>query len=73
MQNNPQISQDGIMKAANIWKTTNSNNREETFKNLCESQHVDYSQAKVQVIELLKNKDPRIMNIVRRFQQLGIR
>lgn len=73
MQNNPQISQNGTIKAANVWKTTTANNREETFKNLCESQHVDYSKAKVEVIEALKNKDPRVMTIVRQLQQLGIR
>lgn len=73
MQNNFQIPQSAITKAADTWKTTAANNREETFKNLCESQHVNYTQAKAKVMEALKNNDPRIMFIVRQLQQLGIK
>ena len=40
---------------------------------MCESQHVDYTQAKAKVMEALKNNDPQIMFIVRQLQQLGIR
>lgn len=73
MQNNSQISQQGILKAADLWKTTAAEQREETFKNLCESQHINYTDAKVKVIEALKNKDPRVMFIVRQLQSMGLR
>lgn len=73
MQNN-QFSQNGIIKAADLWNATAADQREEKFKNLCESQHINYTDAKVKVIEALRNKDPMIMFIAKQLQQqLGIK
>lgn len=61
-----------LSNAISIWRNVPNDKKEEHIKNLYKSQNVDYEQEKARIIEAIRNKDPRIMQIINNLQQFMI-